>query len=171
MRILCAVLRAEKGRPYVSEAKVDSKVEAKWTWQNAGPPPPPRKPGMSMRTKALIQLAVMAIFGSWLYFGRHHVIMPSIIAVLAVLTFVGAFFYPPLFHGFEKFGAMLAKGVAVGLTWGLLVPFFYIVFVPAHLILTLTGNDPMTRKVPTDAKTYWIPRPPLRNMEQYKKQH
>lgn len=155
----------------MSATNAESSAATKWVWQNAGPPPPARKPGMSRQAKGLIQLAVMVAFGSWLYFGRHHVVMPSIIAVLAVLTFIGAFLYEPIFHGFEKFGAMLAKGVAVGLTWGLLVPFFYIVFVFGRLVLLLGGNDPMTRKVPTDEKTYWIPRPPVRNMEQYKKQH
>jgi hypothetical protein len=152
-------------------SQTNDAAAAKWTWQHAGPPPPPKKPGLSMKAKALIQLAVMITFGSWLYFGLHHVVMPSIIAVLAVLTFIGAFFYPPIFHGFEKFGAMLAKGVAVGLTWGLLVPFFYIVFVSARIVYLFTGGDPMTRKFPSDEKTYWIPRRPLRNLEQYQKQH
>ena len=148
----------------------DSSAAGKWVWTASGPQPAPVA-RMSIRAKAAIQVAVMLTVAFLLFHFRHHRVMPAFLCVLATLNFIGGFLYPPIFHGFEKFGALLAKWVASGLTWGLLVPFYYIVFVPARVILTLSGNDPMTRAFPTKETTYWIPRPPVRDMEQYKKQH
>jgi len=149
---------------------MDASATAKWTWKASGPQPPAPK-RMSIAAKTAIQVPVMLLVAFLLYRFGHHRIGPAIIVALAVLVAVGGFVYAPLFHGFEKFGALLAKWVSSGLTWGLLVPFYYIVFAPGRLILTLTGNDPMTRGFPARLPTYWIPRPPVRNMEQYKKQH
>ena len=112
----------------------------------------------------------MTIVGAVLYhFNRE--IGAFIVWTLAALVLIGGLFYAPLFHGFEKFGQLLARGVAAGLTWGLLVPFYYLCFLPGRIAMSLTGKDPMNRKFPTDAKTYWIPRPAVRNIGQYKKQH
>ena len=148
----------------------DSLATAKWTWKASGPQPPVPK-RMSMAAKTAIQVPIMLLVAFLFYHYGNHRIGPAIIVVLAALVFIGGFIYAPLFHGFERFGAKLAVWVASGLTWGLLVPFFYIVFAPGRLILTLTGNDPMTRGFPTKEPTYWIPRKQPRNMEQYKSQH
>ncbi|MFH0907153.1 MAG: hypothetical protein V1929_00115 [bacterium] len=153
----------------MNKAVADSHAAEKWVWKASGPQPPAPK-RMSIAAKTAIQVPLMLLVAFLLYHYGHRV-GPAIIVTLAALVFVGGFIYAPLFHGFETFGALLAKWVSSGLTWGLLVPFYYIVFVPARLILALTGNDPMTRGFPTQESTYWIPRPPVRNMEQYRKQH
>jgi hypothetical protein len=50
------------------------------------------------------------------------------------------------------------------------VPVFYLLFVPGRLILMVRGIDPMCRKFPTAAPTYWVPRKPVTNLEEYKRQ-
>jgi len=144
-------------------------AQIKWTWQAVGRPPPVRTP-MNLKLKAAIQAVVMTAVG-FILRHFHKDIGAGIVWTLAALVLVGGLFYPPLFHGFEKFGQKLAKWVAAGLTWGLLVPFFYLCFLPGRLIMALSGKDPMTRKFPSDAATYWIPRRPVPNLNQYKKQH
>jgi hypothetical protein len=125
---------------------------------------------MNLKLKAVLQGAVMSGVGFTLHhFGRE--IGASIVWGLAVLVVGGGLFYPPLFRGFERFGMKLAKWVAAGLTWGLLVPFYYLCFLPGRAVLTLIGKDPMNRQFPTEARTYWIPRQPIPSLDQYKKQH
>jgi predicted histidine transporter YuiF (NhaC family) len=101
-----------------------------------------------------------------------HRIMPAILVGLAALVLIGGLALPPLFHAFEKFGAWLARWVSAGLTWGLLVPFFYLVFGFGRLVLVLSRKDPLHIRFPApDCPTFWIPRPPVRNLAQYRKQH
>lgn len=149
---------------------MDSVSNAKWTWKALGKAPAPKKP-MSRQVKATIQAVIMSIVGSVLFAYFHHHIAAYIVWFLAALVLVGGLFVPAIFHGFEKFGMLLGKWVGTGLTYMLLVPFFYICFLPGRIIQIITGNDPMTRKFPTKEPSYWIPRKPVRSIDQYRKQH
>jgi hypothetical protein len=142
----------------------------KWKWSALGTPPPTKSP-MSIKTKALIQVPIMTLVGWIMFHYFHHRVVPVIVWSLAGLVLVGGLFLPPLFHAFEKFGAFLAKWVAIMLNWVLLVPFFYLCFVPGRLILKLQGIDPMDRTYPDPRPSLWIPRKPVASMEQYRKQH
>jgi len=146
-------------------------VLAKWPWKALGTPPPAGPP-MSIKTKALIQAPLMALVGYVIYRVWGHVIGPAIVWSLAALVLVGGLFVPPIFRGIERFGMWLAKGISAALTWGLLVPFFYICFTFGRLVLMIQRIDPMDRKFPDPGhKTFWVPRPRVPSMEQYKKQH
>lgn len=142
-----------------------------WTWRAVGPTPPVRKP-LSIRTKALIQAPLMVAVAYAIHRYTGHVVMPSIIVGLAALILIGGLAIPPLFHAFERFGLLLARGVAAGLTWGLLVPFFYVVFGFGRLVLLVTRQDPLGIKFPApDHATFWEARPPVKDLETYRRQH
>jgi hypothetical protein len=126
---------------------------------------------MSLPVKATIQAVVMLVIAGLLWKVWDHRVMPCIIVALAAVTLVGGLFIPPLFRAIERFGQWLGKTVGLVLTWGLLVPFYYLCFVPARIALKLRGVDPMHRECPTSMSTYWIRRPPVRSMDQYRKQH
>ena len=101
-----------------------------------------------------------------------HVVMPLVVVALAALVLLGGLAVPPIFRAFERFGVALARGVSAGLTWGLLTPFFYLVFGAGRLVLLATGSDPLRVRFPApDRATFWEPRKPVRNMDQYRKQH
>ncbi|MCS6770467.1 MAG: hypothetical protein NZ740_00395 [Kiritimatiellae bacterium] len=147
------------------------KTRNTWPWKALGVPLPEKKP-MPIRVKSTIQAAVMALVGFAIFRIWDHLIGPAIVWTLAALVLAGGWLYPPLFHGFERFGAKLAFWVSAGLTWGLLTPFFYITFTAGRLILWLSRKDPMDRAFPdAERASFWLPRPPVINMEQYKKQH
>lgn len=142
-----------------------------WPWKALGPALPERKP-MPMRVKATIQAVVMGLVGFAIYKIWGHLIGPAIVWSLALLVLIGGWLVPAIFHGFERFGAKLAFWVASGLTWGLLVPFFYITFTFGRLVLMVRGLDPMDRAFPDAGRdTFWTPRPPVPSMDQYRKQH
>ena len=123
------------------------------------------------KRKAVIQFALMLFVAGLLYTYAPHKIMAYIVTTLACVMLISGFFVRPVFMAFERFAHAVGKGVGVALTWGLLVPFFYVCFLPARCVLALKGEDPMKREFPTDLPTYWEVRPPIRNIEQYRKQH
>lgn len=141
-----------------------------WHWRALGTPPPAKVP-MRMSTKALIQAPIMALVGYGIYRWTGHLIGPAIVWTLASMVLVGGLFVPPLFRAVEHFGAWLAKWVILILNYGLLVPFFYLCFVPGRLILKLQGIDPMDRAYPDNRPSFWLPRKPVADMAQYRKQH
>jgi hypothetical protein len=154
----------------ISSANVSGRETWPWKALGAVPAAKAKKP-LSRPAKACVQAAVMALIGLVLFFLLHRRVMPIVVWSLAALVLLGGFAVPPLFDAFEKFGALLARWVSAGLTWGLLVPFFYLCFVPARIIVSLSGKDPMDRRFPDGKPSFWVPRPPVPNLDQYRKQH
>lgn len=141
-----------------------------WPWRETlSAPAAPKKAGPKALS-VLIQAAVMAAIGAGLYFWLKHTVMGLVVWGLAGIVLVSGFFLPPVFRAIERFGQWLGRAVGVLLTWGLLAPFYYLVFLPMHLVQKLSGKDPLQRRLHTGAPTYWTPRPPVRNLSQYRKQ-
>jgi hypothetical protein len=127
--------------------------------------------GMPRQAKAALQALVTLIIAWLLHRYGPHPVMGKIVAACAGVVLVSGLFIPPLFYAIERGGQKLGGWVATGLTWLLLVPFFYLVFVPGRVLLALRGVDPMQRRFPTGDPTYWYPRPPVKDPAQYRKQH
>ena len=139
--------------------------KAIWNWNR--PPPPPRK-GHSLG-KVLIQVALPLMAAAIFYCFRKP-IPAYVLCGVAAFVLVSGLFIPPVFAAIGRAAALVGVGAGVGLTWLLLVPFYYLVFAPARLMQRVTGRDPLNRKFPSDEPTYWTPRPPVA-VEQYRKQH
>lgn len=154
----------------MSEAITAAVSTGKWGWKAGGTPPPPKK-AMDIKVKAAIQAAVMTVVAFLLYHFKHHVYLPVFLCGFAATVLISGLFVPPLFRTIDRFFAVtLARWIGTCLTYLLLVPFYYLIFAPAHWILNARGIDPMARAFPTKQPTYWIPRKPVATA-QYKKQH
>jgi len=140
-----------------------------WTWRALGQPPPARKP-LSPRVKATIQAPLMAAVGWLIFHFFGHVVVPLMVWTLAGLVLIGGWLVPPVFHAIERFGQAIARFATIGLNWLLLVPFFYLCFLPGRIILMLRRIDPMDRVFPDPRPSFWIPRKPV-DTAQYKRQH
>lgn len=123
------------------------------------------------RIRTLLQCAVMVAIGLALWFKFGRTTMAKVVFGLAGIVLVSGLFVPPAFLAIERFGRMLGRGAAVGLTWLLLVPFYYLTFVPGNILLRLRGKDPLCRRFPTHDSSYWVARPPVENLDHYRKQH
>jgi hypothetical protein len=122
------------------------------------------KPGM-----VLLQAVIPAAAGAFFYY-KGKPVAAGILCGISALLLVSGFLIPALFLKIEKGGRWFGARVGTAITWILLAPMFYLVFVPGRLILMMRGIDPMSRKFPTDAKTYWVPRKPVVNVDEYKRQ-
>lgn len=142
--------------------------EPYWQW-NA--PSDAQAPESSIRRRAAIQFGIMITIAVLLGALLHHRIMACVVLGLAFVVLLSGFFMAPVFRGIERFGRMLATVVTVALTWLLLVPFFYIFFMPAGLILRLRGKDPLHRAWEQERQSYWIDRPAVSDSRYYTRQY
>ena len=145
-----------------------SVYEVIWPWRQGGRKTARKPPS---KTAALIQAVFMTGFAAFLALKLHHRIVPGILVTIAAVLVGTAFLYPPLYAAIRRGEKKLTHGTALALNWLLLVPFYYLCFVPGHLILLALRRDPMHRAFPSDEKTYWTPRPPVPGVEQYKRQY
>ena len=141
-----------------------------WPWREKAPgTATPTKSGPSP-IAILVQTTLMTAIGAWLFWRLEHHVMGIVAWSLAAVVLVSGFFIPPLFAALERFGKLLGQWVGAMLTWVLLAPFYYLCFVPMHLALKIRGKDPLQRQIPTTEPTYWIPRKPVTDLSQYRKQ-
>ncbi|MEI6167749.1 MAG: hypothetical protein WCS52_11190 [bacterium] len=124
------------------------------------------KPALS---SVLIQTGVPAAVGL-VFFLVGKLIAAKVLWGVSGVLLISGLFIPPVFNRIEQFGRWFGKWAGLVITWVLLVPLFFLVFLPGRLILMVRGIDPMCRKFPTDAPTYWVPRKPVTNLEEYKRQ-
>ncbi len=143
---------------------------AVWPWRQPKLAADPALEASQRRMRATIQAAVGFVIGALLYWLFHKPVMGAVVWGISAFIWLAGLFVPPLFKAIETFFRKFAHWVGIGLTYGLLVPFYYLCFVPAHVILCLKGKDPMQRRFPSSEPTYWIPRPPVHDVSQYRKQ-
>lgn len=145
-------------------------IQVVWPWKEGHPPvgsPDAMQPSW---IRGAVQALVMGVIGGLLYrYGRHPG-MAYTVWGFAGLVLASALFIPPLFAAIERAGRKLGQWTGVGLTYLLLVPFFYLVFVPGRVILKLLGKDPMQRGFPSPETSCWTPRPSTTDDRHYRRQ-
>jgi hypothetical protein len=145
-------------------------IETVWPWQAKKPGGSPPAAGLPAAVRGGIQAVIMGSIGLLLYRYAGHDVMAFVVWGLALAVLASALFLPPVFAAIEGFGRKLGLWVGTGLTYLLLVPFFYLVFVPGRTILWALGKDPMQRAFPTPEKTCWVPRKSRMDDRHYRKQ-
>ena len=150
-------------------SKAEKVSRAVWTWRDAAVKPDPDREAAALRRKAFVQTAVMAVAGFVLLHFKKH-IGAGVIFSLALFLLASAFFFPAVFRAVDKFARGFGHWTAIAMTWLLLVPFFYLTFVPGRIWILLTGKDPLNRRFPSPSPTLWVPRPPVKDPGQYRKQ-
>lgn len=120
--------------------------------------------------KGLIQSLITGIIG-WIVFRYFdHRVFACVIWAFAVTILVSSMVYAPVFDAIERFGAALGIWAGTALTYLLLVPFYYLVFMPGHILLAIKGKDPLHRQFPCADSTCWAPRRTKLHDRHYRKQ-
>jgi hypothetical protein len=118
----------------------------------------------------MIQALVMGGIAFGLYRFVGHRIMAFVVWGFALVVLASSLLIPRLFAAIERFGRRLGLWLGTALTYLLLVPFFYLVFVPGRVILMLTGRDPMQRRFPSPEDSCWVLRESKMDDDHYRKQ-
>ena len=131
--------------------------EAVWNWRATVKPVTPPEPH-ELRKLALVPVCVLLVvfFVLRFWLGFHHA---SLVALGFLVFFVAvAAVRPQWLPGIQRAGMKFGVFVGIALTWILLVPFYYIVFIPLRLLFKLKGKDLMFRTYDPSASTYWVTR-------------
>ena len=145
----------------------DRVMETVWSWRK----PREGRPAEKTALRASIQAGILAAVGAGLYFGLHRRGMAGVAWGMGALVGISGLLAPRVFKAIERFGQRLGQGVGIFLTYLLLVPFYFLVFVPAHAVLALRGKDPMQRQFPCPDETCWTPKKTSANLlHHYQKQ-
>jgi hypothetical protein len=129
--------------------------QAVWPW--AGGSAPKQAGGANVRRRALSRFALATAPALLLGWVLHAWIMALVVQAVASVLGLSGVLLPRFFEFLDRLMARFGTAVGQGLTWLLLVPFFYAFFTPTRLILRLRGRDPLNRGFPSGEPTYWIP--------------
>lgn len=131
-----------------------------WTADGAAALRQADRPWLRATVTSLIALTIAAVL-----YGFGRTLFAAIVASIAVTLWLIAMLAPGVDGVIQRLLQRFANFVGTGLTWLLLVPFFYLSFPIGHLVLKLKGRDPLEREFPTERPTYWIPRPVVEDAE------
>ena len=140
-----------------------------WPWRT---PPQASATGVWTRPqRVLIQWTVMVAIATLLtyWLGRYR--LGLFLYCFSTVILICGFLAPKAFETMERLGQKLAHTIALALTWILLMPFFYLCFAPARLILMLTGKDPMHRNFEPNRSSYWVDHKPPAATQPYTRQY
>lgn len=139
-----------------------------WPWRTPSQTPA----GVRTRWRRVllqgIVTAAVATFLTW-RLGRYR--LGLFLYCFSAVILICGFLAPKAFDILERMGRKLAHAVALALTWLLLLPFFYLCFAPAHLILKLMGKDPMQRHFDRTRSSYWVDHTPPIAPQPYTRQY
>lgn len=140
-----------------------------WPWQNADIGEAV-KAERSRKIRAVTQALAMILcsFLLWLVFNKA--ILAAVVLFLASVILLTGLWIPAAFAAIDQWGKKFAALIAVALTWMLLTPCFYLIFVPARLFRAFSGADPLGLTFPTKEATYWKPHATARSLEQFRRQ-
>lgn len=147
-----------------------------WSWRDraAGAAASRAREAATNRVKGLIGCVVGLIFAALLHFVFHKERSAEVIAAIAILAALLALASPlGLYKGLTRGLDLFAHAVGAGVTWALMTVLFYLVFLPAGLILRARGKLGISRGPDRRLPTYWIAtdeRERARTPESYRKQ-
>lgn len=147
-----------------------------WNWRDraAGNAAALVREASANRTKGLIGGAVGLAVAALLYFVFHRETMGSVVTGIAIAFALLALISPlGLYKGVLRALDRFAHAVGATVTWVLMTVLFYLVFLPAGLVLRARGKLHVSRGADRGLPTYWIrteERERARTPESYRKQ-
>lgn len=140
-----------------------------WPWRRAASAADAGAATRALRRRAVIQALVTAAIGAAIFFLLKHKVAGRIVWGIAAFVLLSGLFAPSVFHAVDRFMKRFGQAVGTGLTYLLLAPFFYLIFMPGHFIMKVLRKDPLKLKFPSEEASFWSTRPPLKP-DHFKKQ-
>lgn len=110
------------------------------------------------RRRGLLQALGAGVFGTLLFVFWSQTIATIVFCVAGIIGLSALLSPTGLYAGVEKLFVSLAHWTGRGLTWLLMVPLFYLFFLPFGLLFRRGRRDRMRRFYEPEAPSYWEPR-------------
>lgn len=129
--------------------------------------PSPARPSVKHLALQSIVPAILAAI-----FFRCHATVPGWIALTAsAWMLLSGLLWPRAFFAVERALQAFGRAVGLGLTWLLLVMFFFLCMVPLGWILRRQLRTQLGIGFEKDKATYWHTRPPMESGEYFQRQY
>jgi hypothetical protein len=116
--------------------------------------------------QALVPAAMAGAF-----FLRHHRVMGWIVLAVSGWMLVSGLLLPGAFLVVERALKAFGRLIALGLTWLLLVVFFFLFFLPLSLFLRRQMRALLALEFDKNQASYWQDRLPVSNAEHFQRQY
>lgn len=139
----------------------DEVSQAIWPWCKDPGNNPGHEQGTTLR-RAVFQALVGGIAGALVFFFTARRAIAFVVWAIALFLLTTGIVLPRFYRLIDKGMQRFGHAVGVALTYLLLVPFYYLIFVPGHGLMRLLGRDPLKMRFPDKNPTAWSPRPPMK---------
>lgn len=142
-----------------------------WHWREPRAEAPQESP-MRARVLGTLQGFGTAALAALLYVYWSQTV-GTVVLCLAGVVLVSALISPTgLYLGIRRGFGALARLTGRGMTWILMVPIFYLIFLPFGLLFRRGRRDRLKRYFEADAPSYWDPHEgPTAATQQYDRQY
>ena len=141
--------------------------ELAWKWPINGQRKETTAPGLGhVVLQALIPAAMAGLF-----FLRHHRVTGWIVLAVSGWMLVSGLLLPRAFLAVERVLKAFGRIVALGLTWVLLVVFFFLFFLPLGLFLRRQMRALLALEFDKNQTSYWQDRVPVSSAEHFSRQY
>lgn len=126
-----------------------------WNWRDPQPPGPPPTPAGRVRVRGSLQAAIVAAIAVlllWLGLRTVGLVMLGAAAIVLLAALASPRGLYAILDGMTR---AIGRRIGRALTWLLLVPLFYLFFLPFGLLFRRGRRDRLKRSFDKDATTYW----------------
>ncbi len=152
----------------MNKHKLSPISQAIWPWMDQRESGTDKVKSPSLRLSFFMLVMAVCISGFFYFFNRFWASI--IILAISIILFCCAVFFPSIYRIIHRIFQVFGRWVGRGLTWILLVPFFYICFPIGHVIQKISRKDPLSRSCPTSSKSYWVLRESNADKDGYRRQ-
>jgi hypothetical protein len=143
------MLQHRPGRPEAAGAV--------WRWQDEAESSEEEAPG-ALRRRGAVRAVVAGIVGALVLVFLWRTPGLVILGIAGVLLLAALLSPSGVYATIERGIDALARRTGIALGWVLLVPVFYLFFLPFGLVMRRGRRDRMQRRFEAEASTYWEPR-------------
>lgn len=127
-----------------------------WSWQEPLATPSSEAAGRA-RLRGLLRAALVLALGALLVVFWSEIVGAVVLVMAGVIGFSALISPTGLYAGVERLFAALGRWTGEGLNWLLLVPLFYLFFLPFGLLLRRGRRDRLKRYLEQELESYWEP--------------
>lgn len=128
-----------------------------WNWRDPRPQGPPPPPIRRVRIRGSRQAAMVAAIAGVLRLLGLHTASWFVLGAATVVLLAALVSPLGLYTVLDKASQAIGSRIGRALTWLLLVPLFYLFFVPFGLLFRRGRRDRLKRYFDPETPTYWEP--------------
>ncbi len=127
-----------------------------WEWRGPGAQAIAAE-NSRLRIKGVVQGLVGGALGAALYFFLSPTVGTIVLTIASVVMLAALVSPGGLYRGIEGVFAALGRATGRGLTWLMLLPLFYLFFLPYGVLARRGRRDRLKRYFERDEASYWEP--------------